>query len=100
MLTRTDFNRARSSEELGNTSGDVAKRWHYWEIRVSLKTAISFFVLGVKIPNVPLVSWQPVKKEKKMCVKKKKKKTMDLEKYSHWSKAITDLISRQSLTFH
>ena len=80
---------ARSSEELGNTSSDVAKRWHYWEIRVSLKTAISFFVLGVKIPNVPLVSWQPVQKEKKMCVKKKKnhgsRKVFSLVKGYHWS---------------
>ena len=38
------------------------------------------------------------KRKKNVC--KKKKKTMDLEKYFHWSKAITDLISRQSLTFH
>lgn len=29
------------------------------------------------------------KKKKNVC---KKKKTMDLEKYFHWSKAITDLI--------
>ena len=38
------------------------------------------------------------KRKKNVC--KKKKKTMDLEKYFHWSNAITDLISRQSLTFH